>query len=104
MLSFARVVLGLSHQEFWDLTPREFSAFLDMHERQQERADMRFGVVAASVRNAQRIKDSDHIFTPYDFFNLRPPPIREKSIDELLYERQCRSDTLAAYDESVKGG
>lgn len=53
----ARIDLGLAESEFWELTPRQYRALIDRQrenrERAEQRADMRAGVIAAAMFNAQ---------------------------------------------------
>ncbi len=53
----ARIDLGLSENEFWELTPRQYRALLDRQRENrdwaEQRADMRAGVIAAAMFNSQ---------------------------------------------------
>lgn len=74
--------LGLSDAEFWHSTFREFHALLQRRKSFSDRADLRAGLIAASLFNAQRASEQSHFFEPSDFFpNLRvadeeAPPVR----------------------------
>jgi hypothetical protein len=64
----ARYDLGLSSEEFDDLSPKEFDALLERHKEHIKRDDYRAGLVAAMVLNAQRGKKDAKIWQPGDFF------------------------------------
>lgn len=61
--------LGLSRAEFWRLTPREFRAFTDRLDEREQRADHRFGVLAALAANMMRDGEKQpRPYEPADFF------------------------------------
>jgi len=68
--ALARGALGLSSEEFWTCTPRQFDELRAVVMREKEawaeRGDFHAGVVAATIANVNRGKDQK-AFTPLDF-------------------------------------
>lgn len=58
MYSVARFQLGLSEEEFFDLTPLQFTYLTERYEQERESLDFRAGVIAATVANCNRKKGS----------------------------------------------
>jgi hypothetical protein len=74
--------LGLSDEFFWSLSPNLFAR---LHERYRERLkheDYRAGMIAATLVNVQRSKDSDKFWTPADFFPDVFAPAPERTDDQ----------------------
>jgi hypothetical protein len=70
--AFARVNLpGISEQDFWRLTPREFRLLQEEHEDQQRRIDRRFAALQATICNASG--GYDRIHTVSDFIYAPSP-------------------------------
>jgi hypothetical protein len=74
------VDLGLSDDEAWGLTPRLILQLLERHRARERRVDLRFGAVAAEIRNTLRSKKTDRVWTAEDIFPDpdRRPPTREE--------------------------
>ena len=70
MEAAAVVEIGLTRAEFWDLTPRQFQAFMDRHVDREIRHDRRIALLAVMYRNAHR-GDGEQVFTLDDFAPLR---------------------------------
>lgn len=51
MWSTAQVELGMSAEEFWQLTPRQFAALLARKREQREYHELLMGVLASTVAN-----------------------------------------------------
>ena len=68
--AFGRYDLGLTEEEFWSLTPREFVALKERHEEAQEWEDYRAGVVACTIVNMLKAKSSK-TYKPEDFMPTR---------------------------------
>ena len=66
MWAVGRYDLGLTEEEFWGLTPRQYRALLDRHEEAQEWQDYRAGVIAATVVNMLKAKGGK-TYKPTDF-------------------------------------
>jgi hypothetical protein len=49
--SIARVHLGLSDDQFYCLTPRQFHLLLDQHREQVEHQELLSGIIASAVAN-----------------------------------------------------
>lgn len=62
----ARVQLGLSDEEFFDLTPLQLSYLTERYEHERESLDFRAGVIASTVANCHR-KKGKKAFKPKDF-------------------------------------
>lgn len=60
-----------SGDEFWSLSYREILACVDHYRDEQADAVVPFGVVAATIRNVNRSKESDKVWGPEDFFKRR---------------------------------
>jgi hypothetical protein len=74
--------LGLSDEFFWSLSPNLFAR---LHERYRERLkleDYRAGMIAATLVNVQRSKDSDKFWTAADFFPGLAAPVPERNGDQ----------------------
>lgn len=50
MWSFAKLTLGLSESEFWDLSLAQWQALLERHEDKEREKDYRHGVLITLVR------------------------------------------------------
>ena len=64
--SFSRVNLGLSEQEFWSLTPREFRLLADEWCVAQKREAMNTAALMALIANCHKSADTT-AFKPEDF-------------------------------------
>lgn len=62
----AALVAGLTHQEFWDLTPHEVALSIEAYHQREERADWRAAMVASVIANVHRGKRG-RPFKPSDF-------------------------------------
>ena len=66
MWAVGRYDLGLTEEEFWHLTPRQFAALMERHEEAQEWEDYRAGVVACTIVNMLKTKGGK-TYKPEDF-------------------------------------
>lgn len=66
MLSVARIQLGLSYEQFLDLTPVQFSYLVEAYENERELADFRSALIASTIANVNRGKGRK-AFKPKDF-------------------------------------
>jgi hypothetical protein len=66
------VAAGIPDELYWQLTPPEARALMKaIHERevvQARAANLRFGLIAAELRNARRTRKTDRIWKAEDFF------------------------------------
>jgi len=65
-MSVAMGQLGLTYDEFLDLTPVQFSYLLETYEAERELKDFRVGIVASTIANCNRKKGAK-AFKPIDF-------------------------------------
>jgi hypothetical protein len=65
--AIGRYELGLSEADFWRLTMRQFDALRKLAQDVQDRADIRAGLIAATIANCTPFKEA-RSFTPADFF------------------------------------
>jgi len=66
MWSVARFQLGLSDEEFFDITPLQFEYLTKRYEQERDTLDFRAGIVASTVANCNRGK-GQKAFKPKDF-------------------------------------
>ena len=71
--ALARFDLGMSEEAFWRSTPRMVYALIERWELEQERRDHRAGIVAATIANVNRRKNSK-AYSPADFVPQRRQP------------------------------
>jgi len=79
--------------EFWGLTYREIAACIKAYNQDEEQHRLLFGLVAATLINVNRSKDSDRVWHPGDFFehgggsvgnpSLEAPEPRYQTLDEM---------------------
>lgn len=62
-----RLSLGLTDADFWELTLRGYGALMEVAKAREQLQDLRAGMVAATVANCHRGKDTQ-AFGPADFF------------------------------------
>lgn len=60
--------MGLADEFFWNLTPRLFDLLADQYRQHERRLNLRAGLIAAELRNSNRSKRTDKVWTPIDFF------------------------------------
>jgi hypothetical protein len=81
-------------ESWWELTPRSFFALLENHQKKQQReerrGDLHFGLIAATIANSKRSKESDKIWEPEDFFPQHRPEPREMSDEEIFNRLEGR--------------
>lgn len=81
MWALARVDLGVNDSEFWRLSFRRYRALMERALDLRKRADLRAGVVAASLHNLL----SRRSVNPEDFFpSLAPEPRKPQTWREQL--------------------
>lgn len=68
MQSISIVEFGLTKEQFLDLSPAEFFALCKAKKSEDRKADLRAGLVAATILNLFRGKN-DAPFQPLDFFS-----------------------------------
>ena len=68
MWAYGKFDLGLSDEEFWGMTPKEFRVLGDRADYQTALLDYRAGVVASVIANTQGKKSTGDPFTVEDFF------------------------------------
>ena len=78
-----RFDLGLSEEELWNLTLPEFNALVERKREQDERADLRAGIVAAVIANVFRGKGT-RAYQPYDFM----PTLRRHEPKRQTWQQQ----------------
>ena len=85
----AAMAAGISNEVYWSLTVREVKAVLKSIAEQNKQADLRAGLVAATIANVHRRKGS-RLVQPQDF--LRQPK-RFMELDEAVrhMDRWARS-------------
>lgn len=69
----ARIDLGLSDDEFWSLSPKEFDAMAKRHQHVETMRNYRAGLAAAAIYNVNRKPHSDPI-DPLMFFGGEHQP------------------------------
>lgn len=57
---------GLSSDDFWRLTPAQFSALADRFDESVKRSDLPAGIIASTVANCNR-RTGTKMFAPKDF-------------------------------------
>lgn len=83
-MSVARYDLGLSEQEFWELTPAQFDSLNERHVLHKQVEDYRAGLIASILCNIHR-KEGDTPLEPADFFgNLPRSGKREMTPEQIL--------------------
>jgi len=106
--AFARVTLGLSEDDYLDLSVAELNALIDRWKYDQSLLDLRTGLICAVTANCYRDeKKKSEPFTPMDFglpFLVVPEPVKSKA--EIAYEKYERilAQTLAMGGKVVKRG
>ena len=66
------------------MTPREFRALSDRIDEREQRADRRFGVLAALAANMMRdSKEHPRPYEPADFFGSLPHSSRQASDEDI---------------------
>lgn len=70
-MAVARYDLGLTEQEFWDLTPAQFDALNERHVLHKQMEDYRAGLIASILCNIHRQEGSEAM-EPADFFTDLP--------------------------------
>lgn len=93
--------MGLSDEDFWRLTPREFNALARAREAEQRNWDARFGLLAAILANAHRDpKKRAAPFEPKDFFpSLAKMKKRRQTVQE---QKQIVSILAAVFGGELK--
>lgn len=84
------ISLKLEESQFWELTPFYFSKLQEAYEREQQRKDFRFGVVASILANQGRDKRKrSKPFEPRDFFKSLQDQEKQITIstDEMMYQQ-----------------
>lgn len=60
--------MGLADAFFWGLTPVLFGLLADSYRQKEQRQNLRAGLIAAELRNANRPKATDRWWLASDFF------------------------------------
>lgn len=90
--------LGLSDDAFWGLTPRLLVLLSERKREAERRMDLRFGVVASLIYNANRGKGRP--MGPEDFF---PGEKRARSAEEMRAKIEGLNDFLAQLKDNEDG-
>lgn len=96
MWAVGRYDLGLTEEEFWGLTPRQYVALLERHEEAMEWEDYRMGVIASTIVNMLKAKGGK-TFKPEDFM---PTKRRKKQTPEEMLA--VVKNYMATVDEDDK--
>ena len=79
---------GLTDEQFWALTPPQFSALSDRFDQENRQQDFRAAQVVSMLANCHCRKEDQPPFTPQDFMPRydgdEPPPSKEMTSDEML--------------------
>lgn len=98
MLAAAVVDIGISVQEFWELTPREFDMLFDRCLDVEERMNRRFGQLCAVVANI--VRDAKLKPEPYTIDDFAPKRIAQT---RQVVEQKFSPDSLVALLKSAWG-
>lgn len=83
LYAHARVDLGLSEQEFWEMAPQVFEALSKQWMQGEERKNLRAGLIAATIVNVQ--PGRKRAVKPSDFFRQRrEAPIDTQDLKQIL--------------------
>ena len=77
---------GLSDEQFWELTPPQFSALSARFDQQNKILDYRAAIIASTIANTSRSKD-DPPFTPKQFmpdYGDEEEEIEEQSAEAMM--------------------
>lgn len=93
------VDLGLTKEQFLDLTPAQFDLLLERRNEEIKRADGRAGLIASTIINLVRTKDAkDPPVQPFDFF-----PHWQSETETIEGRRQqLRNARLRAFADMAK--
>lgn len=89
--------MGRQDSEFWDLSPRELDACQMDWLASETTWSRRFGVLAATVYNAQRTKDDQKVWQWTDFF-ANPIPTPPQTPEQIA----ASLDTMTAIIQEQK--
>jgi hypothetical protein len=93
--ALGRVELGLSESDFWQLTLRQFAAMMARVWERERRADLRIGILASLIANANRDpKKRQQPFTAFDFFPQLHVPTSPAQHSEELAKKAVRITQL----------
>lgn len=70
-MAVARYDLGLTEEEFWDITPAQFDALNERHVLHKKMEDYRAGLIASILCNIHREQGTEAT-EPADFFTDLP--------------------------------
>lgn len=76
--------MGLADEFFWNLTPVLFEMLVEQYRNREHRANLRSGLIAAELRNANRTKTTDKLWVASDFFEERQSQKEEQTDEEML--------------------
>lgn len=68
MWAVARYDLGLTEQEFLDITPARFFALIDRHNSEKQEQDYRAGIIASNIVRVHASKEDSAKYGPGYFF------------------------------------
>lgn len=87
-----RYDLGLSDDEFGEMSPRHFSLLMERREDEHRRADLRAGIVASLIANVHRSKDAE-MFTPEMFMpGYRPKQQTPEEMSRIMHGIKAGAD------------
>lgn len=93
--------IGLSRDEFWSLTPRQFQRFYDRYREREIRHERRTALLATMYRNAHR-SDGEQPFTIDDF----APPLpsqQEPAFEGPAFLKPCRECKVPKWQGHLLG-
>jgi hypothetical protein len=79
--AIARYDLGISEEEFWELSTDQFNALLKRHNLKQEREDSQIAMICAVIANIFRGKGK-----PYKIKDFMPGKPKRKQTPEEMVE------------------
>ena len=85
--AIARYDLGLTEDEFWNLSIDEFNALLKRHNLKQEREDSRAAMICTVIANIFRGKGKPYKIT--DFMPSKPRQKRNQTPVEMVEMLKC---------------
>lgn len=83
MYAVARYQLRLSEEDFFDITPLQFTYLTLRYEQEREASDFRAGVIASTTANCHR-KKGKKAFKPKDFMPDYGAPVEKQQGPEQM--------------------
>lgn len=102
MWSIAIYDFGLTEEQFWRLTFRQFYALSKRHNHDLVRWDHHFGVVASTIANCNRDpKKKRDAWEPKDFVPDRAPARKLRKTSKAIHE-YWKQNVLTAFNVTKK--